>query len=683
MQSRANDSRTMDKDNPSNDLGPLPTADRNAELQRLSIAAFQSSLPVDKFVFRDERADDAGVDGSLELLVDGHYTNLRSQVQLKSTDSNDANADGSLSVKVKVSNLNYLLNGSSPLFVLYVDPKKELRFAWARDERKRLDESNPEWPSQEHVTLRFVRPLNAKTLGEIHQRIAQEARFQRKVKDILDFASTSDQVIISIDPAQLGITDSEEAKRIVINSGTAYVSAGYALQVKNLIRILHPKDAQAPRILLVNAYADYSLGRLQSCIALLAETSLSYDNFSQDDQLFLKTLRDSCEYQLGRITMHEFLRRLEQLNRDNTTGVALSNRLAQIRYAFYSEDSPERRTALVSELRSLVDAIVSSPHKLEVLKIHARIQLLEVEGNQFVFESLRKMGDSRLKFAFGHPPDLVALLQAQVGELKDWEAKAASVIKDAIATGSPSLLAAAIITRGQFVFSVLANQLILSSLYGTPINLQQTIVQEHIDDAFQAIETFKQSGNLEAELRSKMLIADLYDLVGRQSDAQQIAKEVLPIAKIMEYSNLISRAEQHISGQSVRSHLIEVTRPKSKREKALVNAGMSDEQLQRSARQMLRILELPSDRLPAMERDYRSCRDIAREKLHWCMHIDILQDKTHELHRETLYRTDPKRVCVCLLHKHRSILESPDWMALVSAFKRSYCESCTDRTPLT
>src|SRR5262245_53980237 len=101
----------------SKDLGPLPKADRNAELQRRSIAEFQASLPSDKFVFRDERADDAGVDGSLEVLVEGQYTNLRSQVQLKASDSADSNADGSFSVQVRVANLNYLLNGPSAIYV--------------------------------------------------------------------------------------------------------------------------------------------------------------------------------------------------------------------------------------------------------------------------------------------------------------------------------------------------------------------------------------------------------------------------------------------------------------------------------------------------------------------------------------------------------------------------------------
>ena len=45
-------------------LGQLPKTDRNAELQRLSITALRAALPADKFVFRDERTDDAGVDGS-------------------------------------------------------------------------------------------------------------------------------------------------------------------------------------------------------------------------------------------------------------------------------------------------------------------------------------------------------------------------------------------------------------------------------------------------------------------------------------------------------------------------------------------------------------------------------------------------------------------------------------------
>ena len=50
-------------------LGPLPRLDRQAELEELSFRAFQQILPADKFLFRDERGKDKGVDASLELLI--------------------------------------------------------------------------------------------------------------------------------------------------------------------------------------------------------------------------------------------------------------------------------------------------------------------------------------------------------------------------------------------------------------------------------------------------------------------------------------------------------------------------------------------------------------------------------------------------------------------------------------
>src|SRR6266478_4418651 len=89
-------------------LGPLPIADNNAELQRRSFDAFRAALPAAKFLFRDERTDDAGVDASIELLIDSRYTNLRAQVQLKGTASEEKNEDGSISLAVRAATLNYL-----------------------------------------------------------------------------------------------------------------------------------------------------------------------------------------------------------------------------------------------------------------------------------------------------------------------------------------------------------------------------------------------------------------------------------------------------------------------------------------------------------------------------------------------------------------------------------------------
>jgi hypothetical protein len=62
---------------------PLPTVAAEALLQEASIDALKSALPRKEYLFRDERFDDYGVDGSLELRTAGKATNTRAQVQLK------------------------------------------------------------------------------------------------------------------------------------------------------------------------------------------------------------------------------------------------------------------------------------------------------------------------------------------------------------------------------------------------------------------------------------------------------------------------------------------------------------------------------------------------------------------------------------------------------------------------
>jgi hypothetical protein len=665
----------------SENLGPLPKADRNAELQRKSIAQFQASLPPNQFVFRDERSEDAGVDGSLEVLVDGKYTNLRSQVQLKATDADNMNSDGSVSLSVRVANLNYLLNGPSPIYVLHIESRDELRFAWARDERRRLDQVNPEWPKQESITIRFDAIITRETLQLIHQRIREEAQFQRKLTDILDSASSTEQIVVRIDSETLAITDPQEAKRILLNSGTAIVSAGYAREVKNLIRLLDEKDAQTPRILLVQAHAEFNQRRYESALALIRDASLNLDQLSEEDQLFLRTVRDGSEFQTGRITIVEFSHRLDEITRSNTGGFALSNRLTQLRYALHAERGLEQRVVLLAQLQDLVNEVVQSEVST-AFKIHARICLVEAEGYQFVLRSMREIGDAHIRLMLGRNTDFASMFASQSAAMKEWNEEAVAVLTDANELGSPTLVADAMLTRGSVSHMILTNQKVLSAMFQQPIKLSDEFIESNINNAKHAVSIFNQAGNLEGELRSKMLIADLFDLMGRKDDAREIASYVLPRAKAMNYAATLQRAEDHLSGRSFHSKLDESSRPKSQTEKAQSLSQKSHEEMRADAVQMLTILDLPAERLPVLEREYESLRSVAREQLSWCSHIEIIQDKRHELHPSTHYRTDPTRFGMCTLHGYRSNLGNSDWLAVIELFKATYCEGCPDKCPL-
>ena len=148
--------------------GPYPKEDRPDELQQGSLLALKNALPGQLFLVRDERVDDKGVDLSLELKHDGSFLNIRGQLQMKGTDKQELNADGSFSYPVKTSNLHYLLNGLSPLYVVWIEPRNELRFVWARDEARRLHQENPRLAGSRYGHLAVYRdPICSNCPGSV------------------------------------------------------------------------------------------------------------------------------------------------------------------------------------------------------------------------------------------------------------------------------------------------------------------------------------------------------------------------------------------------------------------------------------------------------------------------------------------------------------------------------------
>lgn len=191
----------------------------------------------------------------------------------------------------------------------------------------------------------------------------------------------------------------------------------------------------------------------------------------------------------------------------------------------------------------------------------------------------------------------------------------------------------------------------------------------------------QKAGNLEAELRGRMLVADIYELLGREAEARAIASEVLPKAKAMEYAALIWRAEAHLNEQTMVAKLKDIGRPRSEEESAAMYTNFTDQEIIKFAKRFVEIVGLPLERLPIVERDMSSRRDISREKFEWCRHLELIQDLEHERHIETHYAVDPKRYSKCSLLAYESRIGDSDWMAVIGAFKRTYCANCAHKSP--
>lgn len=664
----------------SSNSGPYPKSDRNDELEELSFRAFQNTLPIQRFVFRDERSKDKGVDGSLELKIDSGFTNLRGQVQLKGTDSEEVNADGSVSVQVKTRNLIYLINGPSPIYVLYIAPHNELRFLWAREEYNRLNQENPDWRQQETVTLRFRHILTLDALDQIHDRIRREAQLHRRIHDILERASSNERVVTSIDPTTLANTDPEQVYQLLLTSGATIVAAGYALQVKDLAGFLNPDAARAPRIQLIRAYAEYALGRYQFALGHAAEASLHLGELSAEDQQFLTFIRDACEYQTGRLSLSELASRIDARIKQGTGGVTVIERLNRKRVALLGEPDVERRAVLLTEFRAVVGEILSLD-VAEPFKLLARLLLAEAEGHQSIFTSYFEIAHNNFLKSLGRTVNPEEVLGTQIEKYYLWEDTLEPLLRDAVATNNPLVLADALLIKTTVKVGYLTNGKMLATMFNASAEISQNWLYAAMEDAERAMKTHAQAGQLEGELRAKLALANLFEFAGQEAAARELAKDVLPKAQAMEFALLISHAQDLLSGQT-RAERVEAWVTSQLGEDPDYSLATDPEEvLLRFARESHDALGLPPEMLPLLELEAFALRYIAQERLEWCRHIDLIQDDLRA--RASVAQSNaasPSR-CICLKFNYELERNGTDWKDVISAFKERYCVRCPARSP--
>ncbi len=105
----------------------LPRRDRSHDIEEEAIIVFQRLLSECRvFILQGVDRKDYGTDCQIEVIDNGRATNVRVQVQLKGTER-ALNVDGSLSVEVRRTNLNYLLMQGYSFYACYHVPTGSLR----------------------------------------------------------------------------------------------------------------------------------------------------------------------------------------------------------------------------------------------------------------------------------------------------------------------------------------------------------------------------------------------------------------------------------------------------------------------------------------------------------------------------------------------------------------------------
>ena len=578
-----------------------------------------------------------------------------------------------------VSNINYLDYGLRPLYVLYIAQTKELRYAWVRDEISRIQNENPNWMRQETVTLRFTNRLDEAGIQDVHDRIQREAMVDREIHDHLSRADVTEKTI-HVNLKASKVTDPDKIRELLLEGGLTLVSSGEVAGVLEAMDKLSHADKRLPRLLLIRAFAECSQGHYQMASGFLAGLTVRAIELSESDRLFLGMLRDVCDYQTGRITRAEYIRRQKELSEKDEGGFGLSPRIAYLQEAILEDGTREGVATHLPRLRAVVGQVLALEGCSDTLRIHARTALLYGEGVRFSQRFSHDLAMLKARMAMGRAVDVNAVFGQINADLARWTDEANTLVKDALNHGNPHLVGDACYTRSFILFVHQSSAPIWLNPDAVSHKLEH-LKAEVIPDIRRAIQCYELSGHIEWELRAKILLADVAALTGDEGLAKQMANEVLPVAEAYQFDKITKQARDHLAGdpffrQMQRQHL-----PGRHLDPDIADSQLPDEKLVQYAMDFLEAAHLPRDRLAVMTREVTSFRDIARERVGWCRHIQLIQDLGHTSNPLTHYAHDPMRYCYCERYKVASKISDTDWEILIETFKETYCSGCSARSP--
>jgi len=160
-------------------LDDLPQRESAHDTAEVAETAFRAAIEAcTLFIVQQEDRNDYGTDVQIEARDGKAMTNIRAHVQLKGTES-AAKVDGSISVAVAHTNLNYLLAQADSVYVCHHLPSQRLFVRYADDVYREYEHRGTDWIHQNKVTVKFTQPFDEEFQRGLNARLLASGKFAR------------------------------------------------------------------------------------------------------------------------------------------------------------------------------------------------------------------------------------------------------------------------------------------------------------------------------------------------------------------------------------------------------------------------------------------------------------------------------------------------------------------------
>jgi hypothetical protein len=664
----------------------LPQIDRSRVQSSDSTLALERVFRLPDFVTRAQHPD-LGVDYNIELAESSRGSNIHFSVQLKSIETGERDPDGqTLKFVIETSRLHYLsrtLCGS--LLVIYDATSRTMFYRWIHEIVSDLDSQGTAWRDQRSVTIRLPLSniLNLESAKTIHEDVG--VLYRRIQHSIVEAGLIPPMESGGVSAAQKAdfqarAPSGENVLAMLLSSGFGLVSTGLYRQVIEAYSGTPSAEwSNNPKHLLTIAYAYEHAGQpLQALTYSKAALSFSGDaRLSPTDASLAELIHLNSRREIGLIPQDQYPAELKAFidchpdtveSRYCELDLILRDMLTVRQDAGVDEDPIRRLETLYEAAKKLVDSDDGPDAVDDQWGLHFLLARIEFQMR----DSMLMDANFRINAAgsMGHPIPLAERISMARQVLPI--AKAAFDRLDRLhATAKtadrPDLYAICNceLASSQLFYLVTSHFILTRGRFDRNAE-QMAVLEACLKLANDAVQIFAQLENEILRIRGARLKAEILNTLGRSEEAL----------------TLIDSLRQDLVRAGLNPDIAQLTELPSRPSETAIEEMLddaSDADLERYARDTLRALRIPQQRIGNVFNDFKSLRRIRSEQRSWCKHIELLQALGHTASRQTLYSVDPNRHCRCIRYSYESSIGSNDAEAVIRAFKATFCAGCTGR----
>lgn len=657
-------------------MANLPSRPRQHVLESESRSSFDNILPKSIFLSRDE-VSDYGVDKVLEAISsEGQPTNYRLYVQIKSSESVTPNSDGSFSLALDITNINYLLNQPNGIFVFFLADRNRFLWAYVREVCKACSENgiDPHTTSQKSFSFRFTRALDGAAFQSIHADVMKNGALMRNLADAMIYSVREEGLDAAILLEQERVTDIAALVIAIRDGGVALMNERDIGLLIRQIDMVPAKYRTEHGFAAIAAYAMFYAGRTRDAMSWLPdETACS--QLPPEQRSIGIILHLHFQHVMGALSHDDYLKKLSSFEDDSFFG--LQTRIERLRRAAMTSRDEEDALCAAEELEACLAQLRAHPEAGGYVNLSLDCLQWEVGGYLRNHEMLKEFFIQKARMRVDPGGVDFRRLQQLFADHRAWFLRYEALQEQAKSypATAAQLGLSFVVVHLTFIGTLKASMPDLSDPTGDRPTL------EFLFSLITWSENrFRQLGMEHMAIRAHIHQGDVLEGLGMTEEARRVFDEARKTAERIGALDLVQMLDSYLSGLT----LFGVFRRAGSEDHLAADDVMphlSEEDVERHSRQMLEILRLPEDRLVNIRKEIHWSQEDALERQRYCRHLQVLQDLRHTMSPSTRYAVDPERVYSCQSLGHRSRIAGTDRPAVIGAFKETYCRSCTSRSP--